>query len=302
MAEARARYRTILQDSARWDEIRLRDGDIVISTPAKSGTTWTQMICALLIFQTPELPRRLDDMSVWLDLLTNRIEDIVAELESQRHRRFMKTHTPLDGLPFDERVTYICVARDPRDAAISWDHHMANADFDKIMAMRAAAVGMDDLDSTGGGLPEPLESARDRFWAWVDTENDAVVGLAAMFHHLSSFWRVRDRANVVLLHYDDLQADLDGQMRALAGRLGIDVDEAVWPELVRAATFDQMRRRAPQLVPEPEFWRDQDRFFRSGVTGQWRALLDDEDLRRYWARVEQLAEPELAAWVHRAAG
>lgn len=120
------------------------------------------MICALLIFQSAELPRPLDAMSVWPDLLLHPREGMVAELAAQRHRRFMKTHTPLDGLTYDERVTYICVGRDPRDVAISWGHHMANRNVPAMMALRAATAGPEEA---GGSRAEPLpESARDRFW------------------------------------------------------------------------------------------------------------------------------------------
>ena len=50
---APAVYRCGLTDSSRWREFQLRPDDIVISVPSKCGTTWMQMICALLIFQTP---------------------------------------------------------------------------------------------------------------------------------------------------------------------------------------------------------------------------------------------------------
>lgn len=293
------RYQTILMDTERWTRVPFRAGDIVISSPPKCGTTWTQMICALLIFQTPTFPRALDAISHWPDALTHRLDDVLADLEAQPHRRFMKTHTPLDGLPFDERVTYICVGRDPRDVAISWDHHIDNADMDVAMAMRAVAVGMDDLDpAMPTGLPERLESARDRFWAWVDNE-DTLIGLPAMCRHLSTFWEARHEPNVVLLHYDDLKNDREGQMRGLAARLGIEVPEARWPELLDAASFDAMRSRADELTPEITLWRDPHRFFRRGTSGQWRDLLDENDVRRYEKRVAELLEPDLAAWVHR---
>jgi aryl sulfotransferase len=293
------RYQTILMDTERWEHVPFRAGDIVISSPPKCGTTWTQMICALLIFQTPELPRPLDVISQWPDALTHRLDDVLAELESQPHRRFMKTHTPLDGLPFDDRVTYICLARDPRDVAISWDNHMENADLDVAMAMRAAAVGMDDLDpSAPTGIPERSESARERFWAWIDNV-DTLVGLPAMCRHLTTFWRARHEPNVLLLHYDELKADLEGQMRGLAAHLGIEVAEQRWPELVDAAGFEAMSDRAGELAPEVSIWRDPRRFFHRGTSGQWRDLLGPEDLRRYDGRVRELFEPDLAEWVHR---
>ena len=57
------RYRSPDEDSGRWLDFEYRDGDIVISTCSKSGTTWVQMICALLVFQTPELPAPLGELS-----------------------------------------------------------------------------------------------------------------------------------------------------------------------------------------------------------------------------------------------
>ena len=58
MADAPIRYRSDEEDSGRWSGFPFRDGDIVISTRSKSGTTWMQMICALLIFQTGNCPAR----------------------------------------------------------------------------------------------------------------------------------------------------------------------------------------------------------------------------------------------------
>lgn len=304
MTQELVRYRNIVMDNARWEGFDFRDDDIVISTPPKCGTTWTQMICGLLIFQTPQFSRPLDKISPWLDQLTDDRDEVVALLEAQEHRRFIKSHTPLDGLPFDERVTYICVGRDLRDVAISMDHHMDNFDINAFITQRAAAVGLDDVaELLPDGPPVRLESELDRFWGWVDAAPGTLsgMGLAATMQHLATFWDARTRPNVVLLHYADLQADLEGQMRALAGRLGIDVAEDRWPELVRAATFEEMQRRASDVAPNATnpIWHDTTRFFYRGTSGQWRHLLDADDLVRYEARINELADRELAEWVHR---
>ena len=120
-------------------------------------------------------------------------------------------------------------------------------------------------------------------------------------HHLSTFWERRDRPNVVLFHYDDLKTDLEGQMRRLAAQLGISVPEDRWPELVDAATFERMRAGADRIAPDTShaIWQDNQQFFHRGISGQWRELLDDDGLRRYYARVAELADPELSAWLHR---
>jgi hypothetical protein len=113
------RYEGTVYDSSRWDSFELRSGDIITSTPPKCGTTWTHMIGALLILQEPEL-------SPWIDMVTRARTDVFADLQAQTHRRFIKTHTPLDGIPNDPTVTYICVGRDPRDVALSMDRHNDN--------------------------------------------------------------------------------------------------------------------------------------------------------------------------------
>lgn len=303
------RYRSLISDSSRWDGFELRPDDIIICTPAKCGTTWMQMICALLVFQTTTFEKPLDLISPWLDMLTRERDDVVADLDAQTHRRFIKTHTPFDGLPFDPRVTYIAVGRDPRDVALSWENHLDNTDFDNLIVARDNAVGLDDLDELfPDGIPERPDAQIDRFWQWVDDPTDptsarGTASLAATVHHLATYWAVRDRPNVVLFHYDDLKTDLADQMRRLAAHLAITVPEELWPELVDAATFERMRDGADRIAPDTThaIWQDNRQFFHRGVSGQWRELLDDDGLRRYQARVAELADPDLARWLHREA-
>jgi aryl sulfotransferase len=292
-------YRSTIADSARWEGFIFRDGDIVISAPIKCGTTWTQMICALLIFQQRVFPMALDLISPWLEMLMRPLADVARDLDAQQHRRFIKSHTPLDGLPFHDKVTYICVGRDPRDAALSLDNHMANMNMTALVFALQSAAGLDGLAEFAPAERSVLPaSARERFWEWVDAPTSP--GLRPMVHHLKTFWEARGHPNVVLLHYGDLKADLEGQMRRLAARLGVAIHEDLWLELVRGATFEEMRSRADELVPNSTegIWHDNARFFNKGSNGQWRGLLDDEDLRRYDARIAGLADPDLLAWMH----
>jgi|SRR5581483_8025765 len=297
------RYSSFLTDSARWDGFELRSDDIVISTPAKSGTTWTQMICGLLIFQTPDFGRPLDDISPWMEMRLRRRADVHALYGAQTHRRFIKSHTPLDGLPAAPGLTYICVGRDPRDVALSWRNHMANIDFEAAIAALAGAVEPGDNFAPPPPRPE-FDGEREAFLHWVDDPTplpDVAMSLAGTLHHLGSFWAVRDRPDVVLLHYDDLRADLEGEMRRLAGRLGIAVPGERWPALVAAARFDEMRRRADDVAPDTgnRIWKSNREFFHRGTSGQWRDLYDAEVEARYRARVHELAPDDLVGWLHR---
>jgi aryl sulfotransferase len=298
------RYRNWVQDSARWRGFVFRPDDIVISTPPKCGTTWTQMICALLIQQRPTLDTSLDLISPWLDMESRSTIDVFADLDAQQHRRFIKTHTPLDGLPYADRVTYLCVGRDPRDVARSMDNHHENMDDEAFLGARQQAVGLDGLaELVGSGPPARPPTEIERFWRWVDDPTPARhtgSSLLHTLHHLGTFWSVRGRSNIVLLNYDDLKADLEGEMRSLADRLGLAVSEERWPELVAAAGFEQMRDNADHLVPDSThgIWHDNQRFFHQGESGRWRELLDEDDLRRYATRVAELAPPDLAGWAH----
>src|SRR5262249_50372291 len=196
----------------------------------------------------------LDLLSPWLDMLTRSRDAVIADLDAQSHRRFIKTHTPYDGLPHDDGVTYICVGRDPRDAALSWDNHVAHTDLLAMFTARDAAVGNEDLaELMPDGPPTPAETEIERFWQWVDAPfpgGPRSESLAVLVHHISTFWAVRNHDNVLLVHYDDLQADLGGQMRAVSARLGIPIDEARWPALVNAATFERMRANADRAAPD----------------------------------------------------
>ena len=286
------RYTSPDEDSARWWEFPFRRGDIVVSTRSKSGTTWVQMICLLLVFGKPELPGRLGQLSPWLDWLVEPAPDVVARLAAQTHRRVIKTHTPLDGVPLDARATYIVVGRHPLDVAVSLYHHSDNIDR-RCMAELT-------------GRPERERPPRPPLHQWlvqfVDWQGDArrwLDTLPGAMLHLSDAWARRHDSNVVLVHYDDLVADLDGSMRRLAGLLGCAVDEGRWPALVQAATFASMRADAGAPDAGLGVLKDPAAFFRRGRSGEGRAVLSASEMAHYRARVAGMAPADLLAWLQR---
>jgi aryl sulfotransferase len=287
------RYQSPDEDSARWLGFPFRDGDIVISTRSKTGTTWVQMICALLIFQTPALPAPLAQLSPWLDHLIVPRDEVYAQLAAQEHRRFIKTHTPLDGVPLDPRATYIVTARHPLDMFVSLYHQSDNIDHERLRQLT--------------GQPEPAEPPRprtplhDRLLRWIADDDDPREypdSLPGLMWHLSDAWARRHEPNVLLVNYNDLLADLDDQMRWLAGQLGIAVPEQAWPTLVQAATFERMRHSADTLVPTAGIFKSNAAFFRRGTSGAGREILSDEELAAYHARVTQLAPSDMLTWLH----
>jgi len=289
------RYRSSQEDSARWDGFAFRPGDVVISTRSKSGTTWMQRIVALLIFRGPDLPEPLGRLSPWLDWLGEPVEELYARLAAQPQRRFIKTHSPLDGIPLDSRALYIVVARHPLDMALSLYHQGRNIDRKRLRAVTGR-------DSESVERRHRL-SAEQWLAAWIASEAtpaEELDSLRGVLWHLGDAWERRSAPNVLLVHYEDLQADLAGEMRRIAAWLGIAIDEADWPAMVDAAGFAAMRENALELAPDPGgIFKDKRAFFRSGRSGDGRAAVSAADLQRYEARCAALAPADLLAWLHR---
>jgi hypothetical protein len=289
------RYHINAFDSDRWDGFEFRDDDILICTAYKSGTTWMQMICALLIFQTPEFDRRLTEISPWLDLRAERTAAVHAALAAQTHRRFIKTHTPLDGLPWSDQVDYIFVARDPRDVFVSMYNQIRNSNPD------AGGYFNDEEDERDPA--RDIEDPDELFAHWLshgqfDWEEDGAP-YWSMLRHTQTFWVHRNRPNIHLIHYADLTADLAGQMQRLAQDLGVDIDPDRIPGLAKAAQIGAMRQRADQLAPDANLnmWKDNRAFFRAGGAGGWRDMLS-EDSARLFAEVTAARYPsDMMHWV-----
>ena len=260
-----------------------------------------QNIVGMLVTGSTRFDRPMRDLSPWFDQVLHDLDATVADLEAREGRRWLKAHAPLDALPWHDDLTYVVVGRDPRDVAVSMDHHHSNIDLDVMLAQRAASFGFGDLDEHPP-LPEPLDDPSERWWRWVTarSEPEFAWGLQYLVIHLESFWARRHEPNVVLLHYADLQADLPGEMRRLGKRLGVTVDDDELASMAAAASFDSMRERASTLAPNAGVWRSDEAFFHRGGSGQWRELVGEDEMERYFASVRDLTDDEeLISWLHR---
>lgn len=274
----------------RWRQFSFRPGDIVVSTPAKSGTTWMQMICALLILRNAALPAPMTRLSPWLDDMACPRDEVFAAFAGQSHRRVIKTHTPLSDIVMAPEVTYIVVGRHPLDTAISLYHQSLNVDSPR--------------GATGSAGPRPgQEQMSPREWLvqWIEQDvprEGQPSSLPGMMWHLSDAWSRRSDARVLLFHYEELSADLPGEMARLARRLGLGTGGADWADLVAAASFERMRAAAERIQPLGPA-RNNTAFFRRGGSGSGTDLLTGGELSRYHARAAALAPPGLLQWLHR---
>ena len=127
LAPAVRSYRGSTTDPLRWATWSPRKGDILVCTPPKCGTTWTQTMLAMLVNGSSDLPEKVPVLSPWVDAdLGVSADEVAATLAAQKGRRVVKTHTPADGFPIWDGVTVIAVYRHPLDVFFSLRKHEAN--------------------------------------------------------------------------------------------------------------------------------------------------------------------------------
>ena len=195
--------------------MKFRDDDIVISTYGKTGTTWLQQILAQLLFNGEE-GLEVAEMSLWLDL---RLPPKVVKLpivEAQTHRRFLKTHLPVDALVFSNKAKYIYIGRDGRDVLWSMYNHHSTANKIWYEAL------IDSLGRIGPPIEPPPSSIIEYYHDWLDKNGHP---WWPFWENVRSWWEIRNLSNVYLLHFANLKADMPGEIRKIAEFIEIPIDE-----------------------------------------------------------------------------
>ena len=274
-------------DSTRWNGFKFRDDDIVIATYGKTGTTWTQQIVGQLIFRGAEFSY---EVTPWVDFRPVPLDEVIARLEAQQHRRFLKTHLAVDALVFSPQSKYIYIARDGRDTAWSLYNHLTGF-TDEAYDMINNAPGR-----VGPPMEKPAADIVQYFREWLDGGG---MPLGPTFwENVQGWWDVRHLPNVLLMHFNHLKADMPGQMRRIAGFLGIEIDEAQWPVMVEHCTFDHMKKASADVpILTQVFQNGANTFFHKGTNGRWRDVLTAADIQRYEDLTMTRLSPECAHWV-----
>ncbi len=276
-------------DSTIWNDFEFRDDDIIIATYAKAGTTWVQQIVAQLLFDGAK-DLETAEMSPWMDLRVPPREVKLPMVMAQTHRRFLKTHLPVDALVFSEKAKYVYIGRDGRDIVWSLYNHHANAN----------QLWYQALNDTPGRVGPPIEpppgSVRQYFDDWLERHG---FPFWSFWENVGSWWAIRDLPNVMLIHFARLKADMPGEIRRMAAFLDIPIDEAMWDAIVEHCGFGYMKAHATASVPlGGALWdRGAETFLHKGTNGRWRDTLSAEDSTAYENRAIAELGPACARWL-----
>jgi aryl sulfotransferase len=281
-------------DGTRWNAFTPRPDDIVISTSIKSGTTWMQQIVLHLIFQDLQF-RSVSEFSPWVDYAPRPLEQSMQQIESVPGRRCLKSHLPLDGLPYFPQIKYIVVGRDARDVFMSlWNHYWHYTPDVYVK-----------LNSSPKGAPfPPCPQDIREFWrswisrGWFEWESEGYPFWSNL-HHTQTWWAYRQLPNILLVHYNDLLRDLPGEVRRIASYLDIPLSPQMLVAITEAVSFPGMKANAEKIVPRAKYLYKggAQTFINKGTNGRWREVLTEDDLKLYDAAVTRELSPDCADWL-----
>jgi len=276
-------------DSTIWNDFDFRDDDIIISTYAKSGTTWMQQIVAQLLFNGEE-DLDVAEMSPWMDLRIPPKEVKLPLVEEQTHRRFLKTHLPVDALVFSEQAKYIYIGRDGRDVLWSMYHHHATANASWYEAIN------DTPGRVGPAIEKPSASITEYYHDWVDRNGHP---WWPFWENVRSWWAIRNLPNVLLVHFANLKRDMPGEIRRIAEFLNVAIDEETWESILLHCSFDYMKAHAAKSVAlGGAFWDGGAKtFINKGTNGRWRDILKDNEVLKYENRAKEELDTTCAEWL-----
>ena len=162
-------------------------------------------------------------------------------VEAQTHRRFLKTHLPLDALVFSPEAKYIYIGRDGRDVVWSMYNHHANAN----------GLWYEALNDTPGRVGPPIEpppaDIRQYFRDWMDRDGHP---FWPFWENVRTWWEFRaSPQRPVRPLRRTSSATCRERCAASPSSSTSPSTRARWEETLEYCSFDWMKRNAAKSVP-----------------------------------------------------
>ena len=280
---------TIEADSRIWKEFEFREGDIIVASYPKTGTTVAQQILSQIIFNGSEdVP--LWEIAPWFEFRLAPKAETMAMLKAQTHRRSIKSHLPAYSVPISPIAKYIYVGRDGRDVAWSFHHHLSNV-FD---AFNDAQWRLYDPEAKiMSGYPKIPESPYQFYTEWM---RDDGFPHGSFFENVQTWWEIRNLPNVLMVHYNNIIGDLPGEIARIAKFLDYDLSTLAMDKIIHHCGFQYMKEHSKQYAP-PAFKDGQTVFFNKATNMRWKDILSAAEVAQYEKIAEERLGSECAYWL-----
>ncbi|KAM3912454.1 sulfotransferase 1C4-like [Leptodactylus fuscus] len=262
----------LAQDVARnWEQIQnfqAREGDILLDTYPKSGTTWMQEIIDLIMHNGDEqICRRapIHQRIPFIELL-HLMQPGIEEVNLMPSPRVLKSHLPVHLVPpsfWEHNCKVIYVARNPRDTAISYYH------FDQMLQFHPETGSWED---------------------YLERFMKGDVGWGSWYDHVKGFWEQKEKRNILYVFFEDLKKTPAQEIVKVARFLGKDLHEETVSKIVRLTSFQNMRQNPManySSFPKEILDQSMAKFMRKGKVGDWKTkftVLQNEQFEEDYGR------------------
>lgn len=261
---------------AKQNPPRVKKSIVWLASYPKSGNTWTRVFLANYLFNrdTPMPINQIHRLGIgdaiaktyriasagqpldtadYLATLALRPKVLSAIVANGADVNFVKTHNirriahGVELIPSQLTRAAVYIIRNPLDMALSYARHYGLTAEETVLRLghRDNAVAGDEHSVT----------------QFLGTWSDHVVS-----------WTGIKRFPVLVLRYEDLHADPQGEFSRLLTHLGLPVDESRRDRAIRFSSFDELSKQETEqgFVEKSSF---ADKFFHSGRTGGGKAGL-----------------------------
>jgi aryl sulfotransferase len=232
--------------------------DVFVVAQMRCGTTWMLHLAYQILHRGgADLARSgttLHAAAPWLESRKTAPAEEAPLLGQERPSRLIKTHFPVGICPQAEDARYVYVTRHP---------------------VSCFASCVDFIAANAGSMAPELEVVEEWFcseemwWGpWPD--------------HVEGWWRrAREAENVLFVHFEEMQRDLAGVARRVAGFLDVEpLEEKELDRVLHRCSFDYMERHAEAFeMHPPHILSVEAELFRSGRADR-HADVPDEVRRR----------------------
>lgn len=237
-----------------WGVPNPRNSDIYLVSYPKSGNTWMRYLMAYAIW--PELAEvDLVEMAAYMPSFGLKHDsDMMLNPNSpcnQLNHRIIKEHATYSGIAKQQVKNAIYIARDGRDAIVSYWHYCNQRDGTDIPFSSFIELSSIHPRLSFGPWKEHVQG-------WIEAPLDSKL----------------------ILRYEDMLVDTAGCLRRALVFAEIDTTNAVIARAVERASFDSMRKLEKTKGLNLDRLQNVE-FVRKGISGSWGDTFGAGDLERF---------------------